>query len=113
MLVIKTTGDDDEYDEEEVVGPAADGYPVTYIWDIRSLKSPEQTGLYKAANVGIDHNQYVIDGLSYQSNYAAGLRVYNVSSKSSDPTGAGVCETAYFDSYPGDDSAPGGGEITF
>ncbi|KAK1623511.1 hypothetical protein BDP81DRAFT_503096 [Colletotrichum phormii] len=104
---------DDEYDEEEVVGPAADGYPVTYIWDIRSLEAPKQTGLYKATNVGIDHNQYVIDGLSYQSNYAAGLRVYDVSSVPSDPTDAGVCEIAYFDIYPEDDSAPGGGEITF
>ncbi|KXH69148.1 hypothetical protein CSAL01_10097 [Colletotrichum salicis] len=99
---------DDEYDEEEVVGLAADGYPVTYIWDIRSLEAPKQTGLYKATNVGIDHNQYVIDGLSYQSNYATGLRVYDVSSIPSDPTGAGVCETAYFDIYPEDDSAPGG-----
>lgn len=51
---------DDEFDEEEFAGPAADGYPV------RSLEAPKQTGLYKAAVKGIDHNQYVIDGLSYQ-----------------------------------------------
>ena len=57
---------DDEYDEEEANGPAADGYPVTYVWDIKSLEAPKQTGLYKAAVKGIDHNQYVIDGLSYQ-----------------------------------------------
>lgn len=57
---------DDEYDEEEVVGPASDGYPVTYIWDISNLEKPVNTGLYKATVKGIDHNQYVIDGLSYR-----------------------------------------------
>ncbi|CAG8956885.1 hypothetical protein HYFRA_00012340 [Hymenoscyphus fraxineus] len=104
---------DDEVDEEEGNGPAADGYPVTYIWDIRSLEAPKQTGIYKAADVGIDHNQYVIDGLSYQSNYGSGLRIYDVSSIPTDPTGAGVCEVAYFDIYPEDDNAPGGGIVQF
>ena len=104
---------DDEYDEEDAAGPAADGYPVTYIWDIRDLTKPKQTGYYKANVRGIDHNQYVWDGLSYQSNYGAGLRILDVSSIPSDPTGKGIKEIAYFDIYPEDDSATGGGQIQF
>lgn len=40
----------------------------------------------------VDHNQYIKDGLSYQSNYQAGLRVYDISSIPTDPSGEGVCE---------------------
>jgi hypothetical protein len=104
---------DDEYDEEESNGPAKDGYPVTYIWDIKSLEKPKQVGLYKATNRGIDHNQYVIDGKVYQSSYGAGVRVYDVSSIPQDPTGNSVCEIAYFDIYPEDDNLPGGGVVDF
>lgn len=104
---------DDEYDERDAVGPARDGYPVTYIWDIRDLQNPKNTGFYKATNRGIDHNQYVIDGLSYQSSYGAGVRVYDVSSIPADPTGNSVCEVAYFDIYPEDDAESGGGTVEF
>jgi choice-of-anchor B domain-containing protein len=104
---------DDEYDEEEAAGPGADGYPVTYIWDIRDLENPKQTGYFKASVKGIDHNQYVRDGYLYQSNYGAGLRIIDARSIPEDPTGAGVCEAAYFDVRPEDDGAEGGGEITF
>ncbi|ROT38943.1 hypothetical protein SODALDRAFT_276544 [Sodiomyces alkalinus F11] len=104
---------DDEYDEVDKSGPAGDGYPVTYIWDIRSLENPKQTGLYKGTVKSIDHNQYVVGDLIFQSNYAAGLRVYDISSVPEDPTGNGVCEIAYFDIYPEDDDLPGGGIIEF
>jgi hypothetical protein len=104
---------DDEKDESSAVGPGKDGYPVTYIWDISSLEAPKQTGIYKAANKGIDHNQYVIDGLSYQSSYGAGIRIYDVSSIPTNPTGGDVCEIAYFDIYPEDDAEPGGGIVQY
>ncbi|KAK6852864.1 hypothetical protein PG995_011415 [Apiospora arundinis] len=104
---------DDEYDEDDSAGPAADGYPVTYIWDIRSLENPKQTGLFKGTVRGIDHNQYVVGDLIFQSNYGAGMRVYDVSSVPQDPTGNGVCEIAYFDIRPEDDNQPGGGSIEF
>ena len=43
---------DDEYDEyDKIPGPGFDQYPVTYIWDIRDLENPKQTGLYKATQV--------------------------------------------------------------
>jgi choice-of-anchor B domain-containing protein len=86
---------------------------VTYIWDIRSLEEPKQTGIYKSDSYSIDHNQYVIDGLSYQSNYGGGLRILDVSSIPEDPTGKGVKEVAFFDVYPEDDTEPNGGVIDF
>jgi choice-of-anchor B domain-containing protein len=136
---------DDELDEENAAGPAAEGFPVTYIWDISDLENPKQTGFYKATNrgecdlllfffffffffftthvftergltfssSGIDHNQYVVDGYVYQSNYGAGLRVYDVSSIPEDPTGASVCEAAFIDIHPEDDGSDGGGEVQF
>ncbi|KAK0115090.1 hypothetical protein ONS96_013560 [Cadophora gregata f. sp. sojae] len=104
---------DDELDEQNRAGPAADGFPVTYIWDIQSLEQPKQTGYYKSSVRSIDHNQYVVNGYSYQSNYAAGLRVLDVRSIPSDPTGAKVCEAGFFDIYPEDDNLPGGGNTTF
>lgn len=104
---------DDELDEEKKAGPSADGFPTTYIWDIKSLEKPKQTGYFKATTKGIDHNQYVIDGLSYQSNYGAGLRVVDVTSIPENPTGSDVCEVGFFDIYPEDDAAPGGGLVDF
>jgi choice-of-anchor B domain-containing protein len=110
---------DDEYDEVgrtgPHVGPAIDGYAATYIWDISDLEKPKQTGLYRSTVRSVDHNQYVnkYDGLVYQSNYGAGLRVYDVSSIPQDPTGDSVCEVAHFDIHPEDDSEFGGGNPAF
>ena len=104
---------DDEYDEYDKTGPGADGHPITYIWDISSLKAPKQTGLYRSGAKGIDHNQYVADGFAYQSNYGTGFRVLDVRSIASDPTGNGVKEIGFFDVYPEDDKEPGGGIIDF
>ncbi|KAF2225344.1 hypothetical protein BDZ85DRAFT_215457 [Elsinoe ampelina] len=104
---------DDELDEVNARGQAAAGYSVTYIWDIRDLEAPKQTGSYKSKVKAVDHNQYVIDGFNYQSNYCAGLRVYDVRSIPEDPSGAGVCEVAWLDIYPEDDFLPGGGGLEF
>ncbi|KAK8246283.1 hypothetical protein HDK90DRAFT_407549 [Phyllosticta capitalensis] len=104
---------DDEYDEYDRVDPAADGYHVTYIWDISSLASPKQTGLFKSSHHSVDHNQYVWGNRTYQSNYGSGLAVLDISSIPSDPTGAGVEEVAWFDVYPEDDATPEGGVIDF
>ncbi|KAL6710360.1 hypothetical protein ACN47E_009306 [Coniothyrium glycines] len=104
---------DDEYDEYDKVGPGASGNPITYIWDISSLKAPKQTGLYKSAARGVDHNQYVANGFAYQSNYGTGFRVLDVRSIPSDPTGKGVKEVGFFDIYPEDDNQTGGGSVDF
>ncbi|KAF1955914.1 hypothetical protein CC80DRAFT_516792 [Byssothecium circinans] len=104
---------DDEYDEYDKTGPGIPGNPITYIWDVSSLKAPKQTGLYKSSAKGIDHNQYVANGFAYQSNYGTGFRVLDVRSIPSDPTGKGVKEIAWFDIHPDDDNQPGGGTIDF
>jgi choice-of-anchor B domain-containing protein len=104
---------DDEYDEARGAGPGKDGKPITYFWDIRSLEAPKQTGHFKSSVTGIDHNQFVVGGLAFQSNYASGLRVLDVSSLPADPTGKGVKELGFFDIYPEDDGEPGGGTVDF
>ena len=104
---------DDELDEEDAVGPSADGFPVTFIWDIRDLENPKQTGYYKSPVRSIDHNHYVHGGFIYQSHYGAGLRVLDGRSIPEDPTGGSICEVAHFDIYPEDDEAEGGGIVEF
>lgn len=104
---------DDELDESRGNGAAAEGYPVTYIFDIKDLENPKQTGMYKSKVKAIDHNQYVVDNLVYQSNYGAGLRVFDVSSIPKDPTGDSVCEVAWIDIHPEDDGLEGGGVVEF
>lgn len=108
---------DDELDEGQIDpnrtapnSPAKDGFPVTYIWDIQNLEAPKVTGYYKSTTRSVDHNQFVIDGLAYQSNYQAGLRILDVSSIPRFPDGSKVEEIAYFDTFPADDVKPGGGD---
>lgn len=109
MLVI-----DDEYDEFDQAGEGAAQYPITYFWDISSLEAPVLTGFFRNEYaLGVDHNQYVIDGFSYQSNYGGGLHVLDLTSLASDPTGAGVYEAGFFDIYPEDDEVAGGGIVDF
>lgn len=104
---------DDEYDEYDGAGEGAAGFPVTYIWDVSELAAPKLVGSYHSGTRGIDHNQYVVDGWAYQSNYGTGLRILDISSIPQDPTGAGVKEVAFFDIYPEDDEAEDGGIVDF
>lgn len=108
---------DDELDEGQIDpnrtapdSPARDGFAVTYVVDIQNLEKPFVSGHYKTTTRSVDHNQYVYDGLSYQSNYQAGLRILDVSSIPRYPDGSKIKEIAYFDVYPGDDAKPGGGD---
>jgi choice-of-anchor B domain-containing protein len=104
---------DDEYDEYDGLGPGANGHPTTFIWDVSDLKAPKETGYYQSSARGIDHNQYVSNGFTYQSNYGTGFRILDVSSIWKDPTGKGVKEVAFFDVYPDDDGEPGQGKVDF
>ncbi|KAK7191758.1 hypothetical protein DPSP01_007206 [Paraphaeosphaeria sporulosa] len=104
---------DDEYDEVEGRGVASNGRPVTFIWDIRDLEHPKQTGYYQGPRKNIDHNQYIFGKYSYQSQYTAGLSILDISSIPTDPTGRGVREVGWFDTYPEDDHLEGGGELKF
>ena len=99
---------DDEYDEMTGRGPAPAKRPTTYIWNITSLEHPVNTGFFKGTVASVDHNQYIYNGLSYQSNYGSGLRVVDVRSIPTDPTGKSVREIGFFDIYPNDDNQPDG-----
>lgn len=105
---------DDEFDERDAkVGPMTQGLPTTHIFDIRDLENPYYSGYYEGKRRSIDHNQYVIDGYSYQSNYGNGLNVLDISSITEDPTGGSICEAGFFDIYPEDDELEGGGTVAF
>ncbi|KAK8136834.1 regulatory P domain protein [Apiospora sp. TS-2023a] len=78
---------DDELDESRQNGPAADQRTTTYVVDITDLTHPVFKSIYKSPAKSIDHNQYVIDGLS------------------------GFTEVGYFDCRPEDDAV--NGEATF
>ncbi|KAK8060195.1 hypothetical protein PG996_010125 [Apiospora saccharicola] len=103
---------DDEYDEYDKTDGGV-GKPITYFWDIKSLEAPKLTGFYRHSRKGIDHNQFVVDGFAYQSNYGQGLSILDLTSIPSDPTGGSVTEAGFFDIYPEDDQAEGGGMIDF
>ncbi|GMF72688.1 unnamed protein product [Aspergillus oryzae] len=102
---------DDELDEQDGTGEAANGHTTTYIFNIKDLANPKHTGTYQSPVRSIDHNQYVIDGLTYQANYGSGLRIVDVSSVKDDPTGKGFKQVGFFDCHPEDDAQ--GGEVEF
>lgn len=98
---------DDELDEVWHSGVAANERTTTYIFNITSLANPINTGLYQSPAKSIDHNLYVVDGLSYQSNYSSGLRIVDVSSVEEDPTGKSFTQAGFFDCFPEDDELGG------
>lgn len=73
----------------------------TIIWDVTELGDPVLAGVYLASSNATDHNLYVAGNLMYQSNYAAGLRIIDIS----DPVNPR--EVAYFDTAPFAADAPG------
>ncbi|KAF2835453.1 hypothetical protein M501DRAFT_942061, partial [Patellaria atrata CBS 101060] len=102
---------DDELDELRGNGTAANGHTTTYIFDIKNLAAPKHSGTFQSPVKSIDHNQYVINGLSYQSNYGSGLRIKDVRSIPRFPDGSKVTEVGFFDVHPEDDAE--GGVVEF
>ena len=85
----------DELDEQEL------GVNTTsFIWDMSDLSSPELIGTFVSETSAIDHNLYVHEGLVYQSNYRAGLRVLDTENIASGE----LEEVGYFDVYPSSNS---------
>ena len=87
---------DDELDEQNTGDNTR-----TRVWDVSDLENPLLIGSYLSNNTAIDHNQYIKGGYSYQANYRSGLRILDISGVAS----ASLTEVAYFDIYPGSDSA--------
>jgi choice-of-anchor B domain-containing protein len=83
---------DDELDEQNFGLTATR----TLIWDMHDLDAPLFMGVHNGSTAAIDHNQYIIGNLSYQSNYTAGLQILDVTNIA-DTT---LNQVAYFDHYP-------------
>jgi hypothetical protein len=79
----------------------------TIVMDLTDLDDPKPSFDYHPPNPlsgdegmkAITHNNYVVDGLLYQSNYSSGLRIADVSGVAEGQ----VTEVAWFDTYPTDD----------
>jgi choice-of-anchor B domain-containing protein len=84
----------DELDEGSSVAVTT-----TRVINVEDPANPVFVGTYTTGKAAIDHNLYTRDGVVYQANYRSGLRVFDAL----DP--ANPVEVAYFDTYPGSDSA--------
>ena len=77
----------------------------TLIFDVSDLDSPEFIAPYLSEYPSIDHNLYVRGDAVYEANYRIGLRILDASN-----VGDGeMTETAYFDTFPTDNSNQFGG----
>jgi len=73
----------------------------TLIWDVSDLEDPVFAGEYLGETSATDHNLYIAGDIMYQSNYAAGLRVIDIS----DPLNGR--EVGFFDTAPFAPPVPG------
>ncbi|GBD32628.1 hypothetical protein HRbin33_01600 [bacterium HR33] len=73
----------------------------TLIWDVSDLDDPILVKEYVSENRATDHNLYIKGNYMYQSNYVAGLRVYDISDVTN-PVLVG-----YFDTVPWGEDEPG------
>jgi choice-of-anchor B domain-containing protein len=89
----------DELDEENIA--ALDSHTRSMIWDVRKLDTPTLIGDFFSTEKAIDHNEYIHNGVSWQSNYCAGLRVLDARTLETGKT----TELAYFDVSPDCDTA--------
>ncbi|WP_108666845.1 choice-of-anchor B family protein [Euzebya rosea] len=74
----------------------------TMIFDFEDLTAPQLPVEYFGPTTAIDHNMYTRDGLLYQSNYAAGLRILDTEGLYD---GGTLAEIAHFDVFPDHDNA--------
>lgn len=86
---------DDELDERNGLTTGTR----TLLWDVIDLDDPVLTREISGSTPASDHNQYVTGDLLFQSNYAAGVRVFDVT----DPVEAE--EIAFFDTFPANDNS--------
>jgi choice-of-anchor B domain-containing protein len=85
---------DDEFDESMF------GFDTrTVVFDVSSLENGHYVTTFTTGIGTIDHNQYLIDGFIYQSNYKSGLHIFDTNDNQTAPTQVG-----WFDTYPEDDT---------
>ncbi len=72
----------------------------THVIDVSNLNNIFKVGTYNNGLTAVGHNMYEKNGLMYQANYRSGLRVFDLNQSATNPP-----EVAYFDTYPGSNSA--------
>ena len=79
----------------------------TLIWDVEDLDDPILAAQYIAETKDTDHNLYIKGNLMYQSNYGAGLRILDITNRTSpveiasfsiSPSGSSWSNYPYFES---------------
>ncbi len=73
----------------------------TLMWDVIDLEDPQLVGEYYSGNASSDHNLYIQGDFMYQSNYASGLRIFDISDRSN------PVEVGHFDMVTLIPDAPG------
>ena len=86
---------DDELDEGATVSVTT-----TIVVDVSNLNAPTLTGTFTNGNTAIGHNLFVNGTKLYEANYRSGMRVFDLAVSRTNPP-----EVAFFDTYPGSDSA--------
>ena len=71
----------------------------TIVFDVSDLENPKVHFVHVHDTTSIDHNNYVHDGLLYQSNYTSGLRVLDTAFID-DPDNPRLEPLAFFDVFP-------------
>ena len=84
----------DELDEGSTVSVTT-----TRIFDVSDPSTPTFVKSFTSGSTSIDHNLYTKGDRIYEANYRSGLRIFDAS----DP--ANPTQVAFFDTYPGSDSA--------
>lgn len=79
----------DEFDEYNR------GKTRTLVWDIKDLDDPIVAEHFDHSTSVSDHNLYIVGDMMYQSNYAAGLRILDISDRENPR------EVAFFNTEPG------------
>lgn len=52
----------------------------TIVWDVQDIENPIPIGYVDHGTTCIDHNLYIVEGMSYMSNYTCGLRIHDMNS---------------------------------
>ena len=85
----------DELDEGDSVSTTT-----TIVINVQNLSAPFHASSFNNGNTAIGHNLFVKGNLLYEANYRSGFRVFDLGVDRLNPP-----EIAYFDTYPGSDSA--------
>lgn len=68
----------------------------TLVWDLADLDNPTVIGSWDSGSPATDHNLYVHNGLVWEANYRAGLRILTLD----DVANGNLSEVAFFDTFP-------------